>query len=125
MQPIVVNKISGDYAETADRKKEPYFPKVHSAGDVGMTACCQRYQQTIRERLGAYWLKSRAIRLPEAEMRDQHEHLTAAECDELVEALLQDAAALPDGSERENLLKLAAGYRDLANMKRTVHRKVN
>ena len=58
-------------------------------------------------------------------MQDEHEHLTAAECDELVEALLQDAAALPDGSERENLLKLAAGYRDLANMKRTVLRKVN
>jgi hypothetical protein len=53
------------------------------------------------------------------------EHLTAAQCDELAEALLQDAAALPDGSERENLLKLAAGYRDLANMKRTVLRKAN
>ena len=55
----------------------------------------------------------------------QDENLTAAQCDELVEALLEDAAALPDGSERENLLKLAAGYRDLANMKRTVLRKVN
>jgi hypothetical protein len=58
-------------------------------------------------------------------MQDQHEHLTAAECDELVEILLQDAAALPVGSERENLLKLAAGYRDLANVKRMVLRKVN
>ena len=53
------------------------------------------------------------------------EHLTVAQCDELVEALLQDAAALPDGSERENLLKLVAGYHDLANMKRIVHRNVN
>jgi hypothetical protein len=53
MQPIVVNKISGDYAETAEGKKEPYFPKVHSTGDAGMTPCYQRYQQTIRERLGA------------------------------------------------------------------------
>ena len=36
----------------------------------------------------------------------QDEHLTVDDCDELVEALFQDAAALPDGSERENLLKL-------------------
>ena len=55
----------------------------------------------------------------------QDEHLTVAQCDELVEALLEDAAALSNGPERENLLKLAAGYRDLANMKRTVLRKVN
>ena len=53
------------------------------------------------------------------------ERLTAGQCDELVEALLQDAAALPDGSEREKLLKLAEGYRALASMKRTVLRKVN
>jgi hypothetical protein len=55
----------------------------------------------------------------------QDEHLTVAQCDELVEALVQDAAALPDGSEREKLLKLAEGYRALASMKRTVLRKVN
>ena len=55
----------------------------------------------------------------------EDETLTAAQCDELVEALLQDAAALPDGPERENLLKLAEGYRALANLKRTVRRKVN
>jgi hypothetical protein len=55
----------------------------------------------------------------------QDENLTAAQCDELVEALIEEAAALPDGPERENLLKLAAGYRDLANMKRTILRKVN
>jgi hypothetical protein len=53
----------------------------------------------------------------------EDEPLTAAQCDELVEVLLQ--AALPDGSERENLLKLVAGYHDLANMKRTVDRNVN
>jgi hypothetical protein len=53
------------------------------------------------------------------------QRVTAAQCDELVEALLQGAAALPDGSERENLLKLAAGYHDLANMKRIVDRNVN
>lgn len=55
----------------------------------------------------------------------QNERLTVAECDEVAEALLQDAAALPDGPERENLLELAEGYRDLANMKRMVLRRVN
>ncbi len=55
----------------------------------------------------------------------QDENLTVAQCDELAQALLEDAAALPDGSERESLLKLADGYRALANMKRTVLRKVN
>ena len=52
------------------------------------------------------------------------EHLTVDECDELAEALRQDAAALPNGSEKENLLKLGEDYRDL-DMKRTVLRKVN
>ena len=55
----------------------------------------------------------------------QDKELTPDECDELVNALLQDAAALPDGLERENLLKLAEGYRDLANMKRIVLRNVS
>jgi len=53
------------------------------------------------------------------------ERLTAGQCDELVEALLHDVAALADGRERKNLLKLAEGYRELANLKRTVLRKVN
>ena len=50
----------------------------------------------------------------------QDEHLTVDECDELAEALRQDAAALANGSEKENLLKLAECYRDLANIKRMV-----
>jgi hypothetical protein len=62
-------------------------------------------------------------RLREVVMQD--EHLTVDECDELAEALRQDAAALPNGSEKEKLLKLAEGYRDLANIKRIVLRKVN
>jgi hypothetical protein len=62
-------------------------------------------------------------RLPEAGMQD--EHLTVRECDELAEALRQDAAALSNGPEKENLLKLAEGYRGLAEMKRMVFRKVN
>jgi hypothetical protein len=51
-------------------------------------------------------------------MEDQH--LTAEECDEFVEALLQDAATLPCGPERLKLLNLAAGYRDLAKLKRVI-----
>jgi hypothetical protein len=56
-------------------------------------------------------------------MRD--EHLTIDQCEEMAEALRQGAADLPDGAEKENLLKLAEGYRELANMKRMVLRKVN
>jgi hypothetical protein len=55
----------------------------------------------------------------------QEEHLTADQCDELAKALREDAARLPHGSERENLLQLAEGYRVLADMKRTVLRRVN
>ena len=55
----------------------------------------------------------------------QDKTLTADECDELAEALRQDAAALSSCSRKEDLLQLAEGYRDLANMKRTVLHKVN
>jgi hypothetical protein len=55
----------------------------------------------------------------------QEPHLTADECDELAEALRQDAAALSRGSQKDALLKLSEGYRDLASKKRMVLRKVN
>lgn len=55
----------------------------------------------------------------------QEERLTVDQCDELAKALHEDAARLPHGSERENLLQLAEGYRLLADMKRMVLRKVN
>jgi hypothetical protein len=55
----------------------------------------------------------------------QDERLTVDQCDELAKALHEDAARLPHGSERENLLRLAEGYRLLADMKRMVLRKVN
>ncbi|WP_441260637.1 hypothetical protein AB7008_41075 [Bradyrhizobium sp. 521_C7_N1_3] len=55
----------------------------------------------------------------------QQERLTADQCDELAKALHVDATRLPHGSERENLLQLAEGYRLLAGMKRMVLRKVN
>jgi hypothetical protein len=43
----------------------------------------------------------------------QDEHLTADECDELAVALRQDAAALPNGSEKDSLLKLAVAIATL------------
>jgi hypothetical protein len=55
----------------------------------------------------------------------QEEHLTVDQCDELAKALDEDAARLPHGSERESLLRLAEGYRLLAEMKRLVLLKVN
>ena len=55
----------------------------------------------------------------------KEEHLTVDQCDELAKALSEDAARLPQGSERESLLQLAEGYRLLADMKRMVLRKVN
>jgi hypothetical protein len=55
----------------------------------------------------------------------QEEHLTVDQCDELAKALREDAARLPQGSESENLLRLAEGYRVLADMKRMVLRKVS
>jgi hypothetical protein len=59
-------------------------------------------------------------------MSIEHEkNLTADECDELAEALRHDAAALPDELKKANLLELAEGYRNLAQMKRLVLRKVN
>jgi hypothetical protein len=56
---------------------------------------------------------------------EQERNLTADECDELAEVLRHDAAALTNALERANLLELAECYRDLAQMKRLVLRKVN
>ena len=56
---------------------------------------------------------------------EQQRNLTADECDVLAEALRQDAAAFPDELEKETCLELAECFRDLAQMKRLVLRKVN
>ena len=55
----------------------------------------------------------------------QEEHLTVDQCDELAKVLREDAARLAQGSERESLLQLAEGYRLLADMKRSVLRRIN
>jgi hypothetical protein len=51
--------------------------------------------------------------------------LTVEECDLLANTLFDEAAALPIGSKKDDLLKLAEGYRSLGQMKRLVLRKVN
>jgi hypothetical protein len=53
------------------------------------------------------------------------ESLTADQCDELSRALREDAAVLPKGYDKENLLKLAAAYSALADIKRVVLQQVN
>ena len=61
-------------------------------------------------------------------MSNEHEesrNLTADECDELVAALVEEAAALPHGLKKEGVLRLADGYRNLAAMKRMVLRNMN
>jgi hypothetical protein len=55
----------------------------------------------------------------------QDEPLTVDECDEFAEALRERAASLPNGPEREKLLMLAECFRELADIKRLVLRKVN
>lgn len=52
-------------------------------------------------------------------------NLTADECEELAEALRHDAATLPDELKKANVLELAECYRNLAQMKRLVLRKVS
>jgi hypothetical protein len=52
-------------------------------------------------------------------------NMTADECDELANALFDDAAALPSGQKQHETSKLAHGYRDLAKIKRLVLRNVN
>jgi hypothetical protein len=51
--------------------------------------------------------------------------LTVDECELFADTLSDKAAALPVGSRKEDLLKLAESYRILAQMKRLVLREVN
>lgn len=52
-------------------------------------------------------------------------NLTVYECEELASALLEDAALLPLGPKKQEILKLAQGYRRLGKMKRWVSEKVS
>lgn len=56
---------------------------------------------------------------------EQPINLTADECDELADALTEEAAALPTGQKQLEIINLAHCYRDLARMKRLLARNVN
>jgi hypothetical protein len=99
------------------------LPDLHSFSDMRMTNCSKRENKPAGNASGQHWSGIDQIDCLGAVM--QEEHLTADQCDELAKALREDAARLPHGSDRENLLQLAADYNLLADMKRMVLRKVN
>jgi hypothetical protein len=90
---------------------------------MSVTGCSQRDNKPSGNRLGPALVGNDPIDCLRAVM--QEAHLTIGQCDELAKALHEDAFRLPHGSERENLLQLAEGYRLLADMKRKVLRKVS
>jgi hypothetical protein len=51
--------------------------------------------------------------------------LTLEECRELAAAMFEDAATLPPGPKKDEILKLAHGYQILAEMKEWLAKKVN
>jgi hypothetical protein len=52
-------------------------------------------------------------------------NLTADECEELADALVEAAAVLPPGQKKQETSKLSDGYRTLAQVKRLMLRIVN
>ena len=48
---------------------------------------------------------------------EESSNLTVEQCEELAKALAEEAALLPPGSKKEDLLNLAQSYRHLATMK--------
>ncbi|HEY5254701.1 MAG TPA: hypothetical protein VIJ53_08615 [Acidobacteriaceae bacterium] len=59
------------------------------------------------------------------EQTDETRHLTIEECQFLADSLSDDAATLTAGPKKEGLLKLAAGYRNLAKMMALVARSAH
>jgi hypothetical protein len=66
-----------------------------------------------------------ALRRCMSNEQEESRNMTADECDEFAAALVEDAAALPHGPKKEDLLRLAESYSNLAEMKRMVLRKSN
>jgi hypothetical protein len=56
---------------------------------------------------------------------DDIQNLAIERCDELAVAIYEEAALLPPGSKKDGLLNIADGYRNLAEAKRLVARKLN
>ncbi|MFY9958936.1 hypothetical protein [Bradyrhizobium sp.] len=50
---------------------------------------------------------------------------TVGECEELASALFEDATVMSAGPQKDEILKLALSYRNLAQVKRLILRKVN
>jgi len=99
-------------------------PSLHTTADGSVADQCPLGTTIIRERLGPMSVGNRPNRLPEA-LTMPEEHLTPAQCEELAKAIHEDAACLPPGSKRDELLKLAKACRALGEMKRMVLREVN
>jgi hypothetical protein len=57
--------------------------------------------------------------------QDESSNLTVEQCEELATAIAEEAALLPPGSKKEELLKLAQSYRHLARMKSLIGRKLS
>jgi hypothetical protein len=57
--------------------------------------------------------------------QEESSNLTVEQCEELAAAIAEEAALLPPGSKKEDLLDLAQSYRHLATMKSFIARKVN
>src|SRR5690348_4458165 len=55
---------------------------------------------------------------------EESSNLTIEQCEELATAITEDASLLPPASKKEELLRLALGYRRLAAMKRLIARKL-
>jgi hypothetical protein len=52
-------------------------------------------------------------------------NLTVEQCRELAAAMSEEAAALPPGPKKDEILKLARGYSNLAEMKDWLAKKLN
>ncbi|WP_456768148.1 hypothetical protein [Bradyrhizobium sp. USDA 3650] len=61
----------------------------------------------------------------EAMMRDEEQGLSAEQCDDMAQALLQEAAGMLRGHRKERLLELAEAYGILGQMKRMVLCRAN
>jgi hypothetical protein len=62
---------------------------------------------------------------PMVSKKEPPTNLTIEQCLELAAAMFEDAAALPPGPKKDEILKLAQGYRNLAEMKEWLSGKLN
>jgi hypothetical protein len=65
----------------------------------------------------------RAETMPKEE--ESETNLTVEQCRELAAAMFENAAALPPGPKKDEILKLANGYQNLAEIKEWLAKKIN